>query len=343
MDATFLFADWLGKPVWMWIAFFFIVIALLTFDLGVLHRKEKEIGVKESLQLSAFYIVFGLSYGIFVWYQLGQTAGVNYLTGFVVEKTLAMDNIFVIAAIFSYFAVPRRYQHRVLFWGILGVILLRGVMIGAGAALISEFEWILYLFAAFLIFTGVRMLFWDGQEKPIGDNPLVNFMRRRFRVTNEYHGSRFVVRLPEPKTGKRVLYITPLLMALVMIEIADVIFAVDSVPAIFAITTDPFIVYTSNVFAILGLRALFFALSAMQARFVYLKYALASVLIFIGGKVFVADYFDLAKIPPVISLSVTIALLAAGILISLWATRSEAPKNPADDFSTSSRSTTAPE
>jgi tellurite resistance protein TerC len=321
LDFTFLFDAWLGKPVWMWLAFFLIVIALLVFDLGVLHRKEHEIGVTESLKLSAFYIVFGLSYGVWVWYYIGEDAGINYVTGFVVEKSLAMDNIFVIATIFSYFAVPRRYQHRVLFWGILGVILLRGIMIGAGAALVTRFEWVLYIFAAFLVFTGIRMLFMDDEERPLADNPLIKFLRRHFRVTDQYHGSRFVVRLPDAKTGRRLLYMTPLFTALILIEIADVIFAVDSVPAIFAITTDPFIVYTSNIFAILGLRALFFALSAMQERFVYLKYALATVLIFIGAKVFAADMLDIAKIPPQWSLLVTVAILTFGIVLSLWKTR----------------------
>ncbi|MBX2805464.1 MAG: TerC family protein [Hyphomicrobiales bacterium] len=312
----------------MWLTFFVIVIALLVFDLGVLHRKEHEIGVKESLKLSAFYIIFGLSYGAWVWFYIGEESGINYVTGFVLEKSLAMDNIFVIATIFSYFAVPRKYQHRVLFWGILGVILLRGIMIGAGAALVTRFDWVLYIFAAFLVFTGIRMLFMDEEERPLAENPLIRFLRRHFRVTDEYHGSRFVVRLPHSKTGKSVLYMTPLLTALILIEIADVIFAVDSVPAIFAITTDPFIVYTSNVFAILGLRALFFALSAMQERFIYLKYALATVLIFIGAKVFVADMLDVAKIPPLLSLLVTVVILATGIVLSLWKTR-ERPESQA--------------
>ncbi|MHB2267679.1 TerC family protein [Aliihoeflea sp. PC F10.4] len=325
MEFAFLFADWLGKPAWMWLGFITVVIALLAFDLGVLHRDDREIGVKESFALSGFYIALGLAFGGFVWWQLGDEAGLNYVTGFLVEKTLAMDNVFVIALIFSYFAVPRIYQYRVLFWGILGVILLRGIMIGAGAAIVTNFEWVLYIFAGFLIITGIKMLFSSDEEKPIGDNPLIRFMRRRFRVTEDFHGSRFTVRLPDPKTGKEVLYITPLLMALVLIEIADVIFAVDSVPAIFAITTDPYIVYTSNIFAILGLRALYFALSAMAHRFVYLKYALSAVLIFIGGKVFAAGIMGIEKIPPTISLGVTFTILAIGVVASLFATRGEEP------------------
>jgi tellurite resistance protein TerC len=260
---------------------------------------------------------------------LGAEAGVNYVTGFVVEKTLAMDNVFVIAMIFSYFAVPRIYQYRVLFWGILGVIVLRAIMIGAGAAIVTNFSWVLYIFATFLILTGIKMLLSSDEEKPIGDNPLIRFMRRRFRVTDDFHGGRFLVRLPDARTGKAALHMTPLLMALVLIEIADVIFAVDSVPAIFAITTDPFIVYTSNIFAILGLRALYFALSAMAHRFVYLKYALAGVLIFIGSKVFAADLLGLDKVPPVWSLTITFAILALGVIASLLATRDRStPSEP---------------
>jgi len=317
--------SWLGTPAWMWLAFFSTVIALLVLDLGVLHRKHKEIGVRESLLMSAFYITLGVAFGGFVWWQLGPVASMNYLTGFAVEKALAMDNVFVIAMIFSFFAVPRLYQHRVLFWGILGVIVLRALMIGFGAAVISQFSWVLYLFAAFLIGTGVKMLVFSDKEYDIAKNPVIGFMRRRFNVTDEHHGERFFVKKEHPKTGRPAWFLTPLFMALVLVEIADVIFAVDSVPAIFAITTDPFIVYTSNIFAILGLRALYFALAAMVHRFHYLKYALAFVLIFIGSKIFVADMLGLAKIPAPISLGVTFAILAAGVGWSLWKTRGETP------------------
>ena len=318
--------SWLGTPLWMWLAFLGIVVALLVLDLGVLHRKHHEIGVRESLLMSAFYITLGVAFGAFVWWYIGPEAGMNYLTGFAVEKALAMDNVFVIAMIFSFFAVPRLYQHRVLFWGILGVIILRALMIGFGAAVISEFSWVLYLFAAFLIGTGVKMLVFSDTEYDIAKNPVIGFMRRRFNVTDEHHGQHFFVKKPHPKTGKPVWFMTPLFMALVLVEIADVIFAVDSVPAIFAITTDPFIVYTSNIFAILGLRALYFALAAMVHRFHYLKYALAFVLIFIGSKIFVADMLGLAKIPAPISLGVTFAILAAGVGWSLWKTRDEVPE-----------------
>ncbi|MFO1088600.1 MAG: TerC family protein [Hyphomicrobiales bacterium] len=321
----FLFLAWLGKPVWMWLAFLGIVLLLLAFDLGVLHRdSEKEIGIKESFMLSGFYIALALAFGGWVWWYLGETAGMQYLTGFVIEKSLSMDNVFVIAMIFAYLGIPRTHQYRVLFWGILAVIVLRGLMIGVGAALVSQFSWVLYIFAAFLVATGVKMLIEADKEYDVASNPLLKWINRRFRVTPGLHGQKFTVKLPDPKTGKLVTWITPLMVALVLVNVADVIFAVDSVPAIFAITTDTFIVFTSNIFAILGLRALYFALAAMVDRFKYLKYALASVLVFIGSKIVAADMLGLAKIPPSISLGVTLAILAAGILYSLWKTRSEA-------------------
>jgi tellurite resistance protein TerC len=315
--------DWLGKPLWMWLAFAAIVLVLLALDLGVLHRKQREIGVAESLVMSAVYVGLGVAFGGWVWASLGEAAGLAYLTGFVVEKSLAMDNVFVIAMIFTYLAVPRQYQHRVLFWGVLGVIVLRAIMIGLGTAIVQQFSWVLYVFAAFLIFTGIKM--WVLADKPmdIGGNPVLRFARRHMRVTEELHGQRFFVRVADA-SGKTALFATPLFLALIMVEFVDLVFAVDSVPAILAITTDPFIVYTSNIFAILGLRALYFALAAMAHRFHYLKYALAVLLIFIGSKIFVADALGLAKIPPPVSLGVTFAILAAGIGWSLFRTRAEA-------------------
>ena len=310
--------DWLGKPVWMWLSFIGIVIVLLALDLGVLHRKQREIAVSESLILSAVYISLGLAFGGWIWWYMGEAAGMQYVTGFVIEKSLAMDNVFVIAMIFTYFAVPRLYQHRVLFWGILGVIVLRAIMIGVGATLVEQFSWVLYIFAAFLIFTGVKMWQTADAVYDVAANPVLKWVRRRFNVTENLHGEAFFVK----QNGKT--FITPLFLALIMIEIVDLVFAVDSVPAIFAITTDPFIVYTSNIFAILGLRALYFALAAMVHRFHYLKYALAVLLVFIGSKIFVADAFGLAKIPPPVSLAVTFAILAAGIGYSLWKTRQQA-------------------
>jgi len=316
----FLLVDFLGKPLWMWALFIGIVVALLAFDLGVLNKEDHEIGVAESLKLSALYIGLGVAFSGFVWWQIGAEATTLYLTAFVVEKTLALDNVFVIALIFSYFAIPREFQHRVLFWGILGVIVLRGIMIGLGATLVSQYGWVLYIFAAFLIFTGIKMLIGNHEEMDISKNPVLNFLKARMNVTDKLHGNSFFVRQPDPKTGKMVRFATPLFLALIMVELADLVFAVDSVPAVFAITTDPFIVYTSNIFAILGLRALYFALAAILHRFEYLKYALAILLVFIGSKIFVADLMGWEKFPANWSLMITFGILGAGIAYSLWKT-----------------------
>lgn len=318
---NFLQADFLGKEAWVWFLFIGIVVILLVLDLGVLHKDNHEIGVKESLWMSAGYIVIALLFGGWIWWEMGPESGINYITGFFVEKTLALDNIFVISLIFAYFAVPKLYQHRVLFWGILGVIVLRGIMIGLGASLVSQFSWILYIFGAFLVLTGIKMLFASRDDKDMGNNKLIKFLCSRMRVTEEFHGQRFFVKQTDPKTGKLAQFATPLFLALIMVEVVDLVFAVDSIPAIFAITTDPYIVYTSNIFAILGLRALYFALAAMMHRFVYLKYALSAVLIFIGGKIFWSHL--IGKVDPAISLSVTIGILAAGIIVSLIKTRNE--------------------
>ena len=313
----FLTGPWLGMPLWAWLGFFAIVAALLALDLGVLHRKQREIGVAESLALSGFYMLLALGFGAWLWWYAGATAGMNYLTGFAIEKSLALDNVFVIAVIFAYFGVPRLYQHRVLFWGILGVIVLRAVMIGVGAAMVERFDWLLYVFGAFLVFTGIKMWMLADKGFEVGNSRVLAWVRRRFRVTDRLYGQAFWVRLPDPAAGRAAWYMTPLFLALIMVELVDLVFAVDSVPAILAITTDPFIVYTSNVFAILGLRALYFALAAMVHRFHYLKYALSLLLVFIGGKIFAADALGIAKIPPAVSLGVTCAILAGGILYSL--------------------------
>jgi len=300
-----------------------VVAALLAFDLGVLHRDDHEIGVRESLLLSSGYIAVALLFGAWVWWYLGSQSGMEYYTGFLIEKSLSMDNVFVIALIFSYFAIPRQYQHRVLFWGIRGVIVLRAIMIGLGATLVSQFSWVLYLFGAFLVATGIKMWLIADHMPDIASNPLLKLLRRRLRVTDGLRGNAFWVTEPDASSGKPVRWATPLLLALVLVEFVDLVFAVDSVPAIFAITTDPFIVYTSNIFAILGLRALYFALAAMIHRFKYLKYALALVLVFIGTKIFLVGI--IGKIPPVISLSVTFGLIAGGVLFSLFKTREQAP------------------
>ncbi len=312
----------LGTPLWMWGTFIALVIALLVLDLGVLHKDgAQEIGVAESLKMSAMYITLGLAFSGFVWWQMGWEDTANYLTAFVVEKTLAMDNIFVIALIFSFFAIPRAYQHRVLFWGILGVIVLRGIMIGLGATLVAQYGWVLYIFAAFLIFTGIKMLFVSEENHSVEDSRFLKFLKRRMNVTEGLRGNAFFVREADLKTGRLTRYATPLFLALILIEIADLVFAVDSVPAVFTITTEPFVVYTSNIFAILGLRALYFALAAILHRFAYLKYALSLLLVFIGSKVFIADLMGWAKFPPAWSLGITFAILGAGVVFSLWKTR----------------------
>ncbi len=332
----------LGMPLWVWLAFIATVITILVIDLGVLHGEAHEPTLKESTILAGACMTLGVSFSAVVWwlYYNGYATSLDaeianaasdtarawtawelYLTGWVVEQTLAFDNVFVMAMIFSYFAIPPQYQHRVLFYGILGVIILRAIMIGLGAALVHQFDWILYIFAAFLVFTGIKMFLMADAKPDIASNPILKYMRRHMRITDKIHGQRFFVHEPDPKTGKVVRWATPLFVALVLIEFADLIFAVDSVPAIFAITQDPFIVYTSNIFAILGLRALYFVLAAMVHRFHYLKYALSLVLIYVGGKVFVQQF--IGKIDPAISLGVTVAILAGGIVLSLWKTRNE--------------------
>ena len=328
----FLTMDWLGTPVWFWLSFIGLVIALTAFDLGILHKEDKEMGISESLKLSAFYISIALAFGIWVYFQktaafgaeIGADLTMKYYTGFFIEKALSIDNIFVIGLIFTTFAIPPKYQYRALLWGIIGVIVLRGIMIALGAAIVEQYEWLLYIFALFLIATGVKMLFASDKPMDVANNPAVKFISRIMRVTPELHEQRFFVRVPDDKTGKLILAATPLFLALVVINIVDLVFAVDSVPAIFAITTDTFIVYTSNIMAILGLRALYFALAAMVHRFHYLKYALALVLVFIGSKIFVADFvLGGDKFPPVLSLGVTFGLILGGILYSLWKTKDQ--------------------
>ncbi|MBB4630701.1 TerC family protein [Sphingosinicella soli] len=320
--ADFLTSDFLGKATWLWLMFLVVVGTLLAFDLGVLHKEDKELGVGESLILSAFYIAVAVVFGVWIWWSMGPTSGMEYFTGYTLEKALSIDNVFVISLIFGYFAIPAKYQYRALLWGILAVLVLRGLMIGLGAALVQQYEWVLYIFGVFLIATGIKILVVGEGEKDVSKNPIVRFLSKRMRVTDELHGSHFFVRKPDPKTGKLARYATPLFLALVMINIADLVFAVDSVPAIFAITTDTYIVYTANIMAILGLRALYFALAAMVHRFEYLKYALAIVLVFIGAKIFWNQI--VGKLDPAISLGVTLSLIAGGVLFSLWKTRAAA-------------------
>ena len=328
-----LFADWLGTPAWFWLAFLGIVAILTVFDLGVLHKEDREMGIAESLKLSAFYISIALAFGAWIWVERGADLGMKYFTGFFIEKALSIDNVFVISLIFSYFAIPPKYQYRALLWGILAVIVLRGLMIAGGAALVSQAYWVLYIFAAFLIFTGIKMFFAGDQPMDVAKNPVVKWISNHMRVTPKLHDQHFFVKVADEKSGKLVTAATPLFLAMVVINLADLVFAVDSVPAIFAITTDTFIVYTSNIMAILGLRALYFALAAMVHRFHYLKYALAAVLVFIGAKIFIADFvLGGDKFPPVMSLGVTAALIAAGIGYSLWKTKGQPePEWPAED------------
>ncbi len=334
----FLFLLFLGKPIWMWLVFLGIVIALMVFDLGVLHKDDHELGVAESLRLTAFYIAIAILFGGYIWWSwttglLVTSDGSNpvtaYFQGYIIEKVLSIDNVFVISLIFGYFAIPPKYQYRALIWGIIGVIVLRGLMIAIGTELIASYKWVSLVFAAFLAFTGIKMLLVSETEMDVSKNPVVRLVSKYMHVTPDLHGHKFFVRLPHPVKNRTVLYATPLLVALIVINFADLIFAVDSVPAIFLITTDTFIVYTANIMAILGLRALYFALSALVHRFHYLKYSLAVVLVFIGIKGFYS-YF-LGKPDPYLSLGITVTIIAAGIFYSLWKTRDgdEVVKNKA--------------
>jgi tellurite resistance protein TerC len=316
-----MYADFLGTPLYFWKVFILIVIALLVIDLGLLHRTDREIGTRESFILYGSYMAIAFLFGSWVWWSRGSQSGMEFFTGYLIEQSLSIDNIFVIATIFATLAIPPKYQHRVLFWGILGVIVFRAVLIGAGAALVMSFSWILYLFGLFLVATGVKMFMKNDDAPDLENNVLLKWLRSHVRITKELHGHDFVAKLPDPKTGKLVTWITPLLVALILVEFVDLVFAVDSVPAIFAITTDPFVVYTSNIFAILGLRSLYFALASAMSRFTYLRYSLATLLVLVGAKVFLVPLG--VKIPTVLSLGIAISVLAAGILYSLWKTREQ--------------------
>lgn len=326
----------MGRPPWMWGVFFAIFLGVLVFDLNVLNRRDHVVKVRESVILSTSYMIIALLFGIWLWIREGTESGSLFITGYLVELSLSMDNIFVISMVLNYFLVPKQYQHRVLFWGILGVIVLRGLMIGAGTAIISNFEWVLYIFAGFLIFTGGKMLFMvdEEEEQDLSKNAVVKFFKKRMRVTSEFHGHDFAVRLKDENTGHFKWYFTPLMLALCVVEVVDIIFAVDSIPAILAITQDPFIVYTSNLFAIMGLRALYFTLAAMLDRFQYLKYAISLVLVFIGIKVFVVKLFHI-DVPPWVSLLITVGTLVIGALVSLYKTKDDAGGNKEAEDKTS--------
>ena len=315
-------ATFLGTSDSLWLGFFVLVALLLAFDLGVLHRREQVIGIRQSLLLSVGYISMGLLFGGWVYLQKGATAGLDYFSGFLLEKSLSLDNLFVMALIFSYLKIPRQYQHRVLFWGILGAIVLRGLLIGIGSSLVAQFSWLMYGFGDFLLISGVKMLRPASDEAPdLAHNRVLLALNKHLPITRELHQERFFLRLPDEQ-GRRRLWLTPLFLALILIEGADLLFALDSVPAIFAVTLDPFVIFSSNIFAILGLRALYFALAALLHRFTYLKYALAWILVFIGGKVFWVGL--VGKLPGWLPFVVIFSLLAAGIALSLYKTKDSA-------------------
>jgi tellurite resistance protein TerC len=306
--------------VWAWLGFNLLILALLALDLGVLHKKEREIKVGEALWLSLLYAVLALLFAAGLFWTRGTQAGLEFLTGYLIEKSLSVDNIFVIVLIFTYFAVPAKYQHSVLFWGILGAVVMRGILIFAGVQLINSFAWIALVFGAFLIVTGVKMLLVADAKPNIDNNVVLKFLRRRLRVTESYEGKRFFVR----RDG--MLYATPLFLVLMIVEFTDLVFAVDSIPAIIAISQEPFIIYTANVFAILGLRALYFVLAGIVPRFIYLKYALALILIVVGGKM-IANYFYGGKfIPTELALLITAILIGGSIVLSLLRTRGLKPE-----------------
>ena len=300
--------------LWLWAGFNLFILALLALDLGVFHRKSHEVSLKEATIWSAVWITLALLFNALIWHFRGPEIGVQFLTGYLIEKSLSVDNIFVIALLFGYFAVPAAYQHRVLFWGILGALVMRAAFILAGAALLDAFHWVIYLFGAFLIITGIKMAIFRNEEIHPENNPLLKLVRRLVPVTPHYREGRFFVR----ENGK--LWATPLLLVLVMVESTDLVFAVDSIPAIFAVTNDPFIVYTSNVFAILGLRSLYFLLAGVMQKFVYLKLGLSAILVFVGVKIVIMDLY---KIPSSVSLLVIATLLALSIGASLWKTRGQ--------------------
>jgi tellurite resistance protein TerC len=299
--------------LWLWIGFNAFVLAMLAVDLFVFHKEAHEVRAREAAAWSVFWIALAVLFGAGVYRFMGRAAGLEYFGGYLIEKALSVDNIFVFVLIFSFFRVPARYQHRVLFWGILGALLMRGAMIGAGAYLLQQFHWVIYIFGAFLVFTGIRMATQDEHGLDPDGNIGIRLIRRLVPVTNDYHGQRFFVR-EHAARGSR-LVATPLFVVLALVETTDLIFAVDSIPAIFAITQEPFIVYSSNVFAILGLRALYFLLADVIHRFHYLKLGLSVVLVFVGLKMLVIDVY---KVPIGVSLGIIVLVLGASTAASWW-------------------------
>jgi tellurite resistance protein TerC len=305
--------------IWLWIGFNLFVLLMLALDLGVFHRKAHVVSIKEATIWSVVWIslalVFNLGLYLF-WDRISPTstytnseAALAFFTGYLIEKSLSVDNIFVFVLIFTFFAVPAAYQHRVLFWGIIGALIMRGTLIAVGATLLKEFHWIIYVFGAFLIFTGIRMALHRNEKMHPEQNPLVRLLRRVMPVTDNYEGDKFFIR----RAG--TLMATPLFLVLILVESTDLVFAVDSIPAIFAVTNDPFIVYTSNVFAILGLRSLYFLLAGVVDKFYYLKLGLSAVLVFVGTKMVLVDLY---KVPVGASLGVIASILAISVIASLW-------------------------
>ena len=292
-----------------WAVFGTIVITLLILDLGVLNKRDHVMTLGQSLSLSLFYITIACCFGMYIHYAIGASPAHDYFTGFLLEKAMSLDNIFVISIIFSFFKIPLKYQHRVLFWGILGVIILRAIMISAGAVLLAKFSWLLFIFGAILIVTGIKTLYLANNHSfDINDMYVYKLLKKKLNIYPELVGNKFIV------VENSKVFATPLLMALITIEFMDLVFAIDSIPAIFAITQNTFIVYTSNIFAILGLRALFFCLADIVERFKYIKYSLALILILIGVKIFAGHFIDIPKYLPLV---VTFVLLVLGVLVSL--------------------------
>jgi tellurite resistance protein TerC len=322
-------------PAWAWIAFIAFIVAMLAVDL-FLHRDNHAVSVKEAGIWSMVWIIMGTSFGGVIWWLEGGTLASEYITGYILEKSLSVDNIFVFALIFSYFSVPPKFQHNVLFWGIFGALVFRAIFIFAGVALLEQFHWMIYVFGGFLLFTGVRMLFHDDEEVHPERNPVLKGLRKVFPIARDYDGGRFFT----VENGRRMA--TPLLAVLVVVETTDIIFAVDSIPAILAVTQDQFLVFSSNAFAILGLRALYFLLAGVMDRFIYLRAGLALVLVYVGIKMLISEFYE---IPTLVSLGVIAVVLTAAVLMSLRATTPEqrralAEKNGTPDESTESKEET---
>lgn len=300
----------MGEELLPWVLFTLFILVMLAIDLGVVNRKSHEVSVREALAWSGVWIALALAFNVGVYFWRGQEVAIQFFTGYIVEKSLSIDNIFVFLQVFSYFSVPAIYQHKILFWGVLGAIVMRAVFIFAGVALITKFHWIIYVFGAFLVITGLKMALAKDKEMHPEKNPVIRLLKRFVPLSHEYEDGHFFVR----KNG--ALLATPLILVLIVIETTDVIFAVDSIPAILAITTDPFIVYSSNLFAIMGLRALFFALAGVIKKFHYIHYGLAAILAFVGIKMLISEVY---KLPSIAALAVIAAILLLSIIASaLW-------------------------